>query len=461
MNTNYKYIDMNQFPHNKNGTVAWKDSVGVIASFIFEGNVHKIEILDYMKGGRLTVRVDDNLVKTLFSNDIINLSFWKLLHRPLYRYDVGSIIGNIEILEQTKIERSNQKGDFKAYRCRCLIDGHIFIVSEYDLNDNHGCPLCANKIVVRGINDIATTNPEMVKYLSDKEDAFRYSCKSGKKINLECPVCGFNKEVAISSFYNNGFSCDICSDGISYSNKFAHEMFRQLFNQYIEYEYEYSPDWASGYLYDNYIKLLNNKEIIVEMDGAYHYIDRYGNNHDWEKNLLAENHGIKVIRVDCNYKKTTERFDHIKNNVIIALEHYFDLSSVDWNECNLRGVSSVVVEVAKYYTDNPRTSNDDVAKHFNICVDTLRNYLRIGEELGLCHYIRNNPDRIRTSKPIAIYDCDGNIIEICSSAKQVEENFAELKLYKSSVFRAAQNNKPYKGYIFKFVTYEEYQEFSC
>lgn len=377
-----------------------------------------------------------------------------------YRYGVGDIVNDAEILKQIKMRHSKSEEYFqKAYECRCLKDDYVFVIAECDLNRGRRCPLCSNKVVVKGVNDIATTNPEMIEYLKSKEDAYKHTSQSNKKIDVKCPICGFEKMMPIYSLYNNGFSCDICSDGISYSNKFARELFRQLSNQYLEYEYEYSPDWAKKYSYDNYIKLPDNKEIIVEMDGAYHYIDGWKNNHDEEKDLLARLHNIDIVRINCNYKKTVERFEHIKSNVVIALESYFDLSSVDWSKCDLCGTSSIVIEVATYYNNNPKISNSDIAKHFDICTDTVRNYLRIGEKLGLCEYIRNDSNRLRTSRPIAIYDKNNSLIGVYSSVRNLEKSFVDLKLHKSSIFRAAQNNKPYKGYLFKFVTHEEYQSF--
>ena len=462
MKTKNKYIDMGQFVHNKNGTVSWKDSVGIIASFTLDNEIHQIEILNYMDCNHIEVKIDDNYFKTVQTNEITNLSFEKLFYKPTYHYNIGDIINSVEILEKTKTKHSKSEKYFqKAYKCRCLKDENTFIISECDLNRGRGCPLCANKVVIRGVNDIATTNPEMIKYLKNKEDAYRYTAQSNKRIEVQCPICGFVKTISICSFYSNGFSCDMCSDGISYSNKFAHELFSQLSNQYLKYEYEYSPDWAKRYLYDNYVQLLNNEEIIVEMDGAYHYIDKWGNNNDEEKDLLAKLHNINVIRIDCNYKKVAERFEYVKNNVIYALRNYFNLSYVDWNKCDLCGVSSLVVEVSEYYNNNPKVSIIDIAKYFNICVSTIRDYLCIGDRLGLCKYIKYNSNRLPMvkSKPIAVYDKDGNLIGIYKSAKQIEINFVDLKFSKSSVFRAAQNNKPYKGYLFKFVTYDEYKLF--
>ena len=54
---------------------------------------------------------------------------------------------------------------------------------------------------------------------------------------------------------------------------------------------------------------------------------------------------------------------------------------------------------------------------------------------------------------------NANLIGVYKSAKHIEASLSELELYKSSILRAIKNNKPYKGYLFKIVTYEEYKLF--
>lgn len=461
MKTNDKYIDLSQFVHNKNGTISWKNSVGIIATFFINNISHQIEILDYINAANIKIMLDNNYVKTVQSGEIVNLSFEKLFYQPTYKYDVGDVIDDIEILKKIKIERSkSNKYLQKAYECYCKKDEYTFVISECDLNRGRRCPLCANKIVIKGVNDIATTNPEMVQYLKNKEDAYKYTAQSNQVIDIQCPICGFVKKTSICNFYNNGFSCDMCSDGISYSNKFAHELFRQLYTQYLEYEYEYSPYWAKKYRYDNYIKLCDGKEVIFEMDGAFHYIENLPNN-DNEKDLLAFYHNIHVVHIDCNYTTMTDRFRYIKNNTINALKYYFDLDYVDWDKCNISGISSIIIEVAKYYNDNSQKEKKIIAKHFNISTNTLRNYLKIGNELGLCNYIKNEHKQSwrSTIKPIAVYDSNNMLMGVYKSAEQLEKELVNLKLYKSSVFRAAKNNKMYKGYFFKFITKDEYLSF--
>ena len=45
----------------------------------------------------------------------------------------------------------------------------LFIDEFHLLNRKQGCSCCSGKTVVKGINDIATTNPEIIKYLKEED----------------------------------------------------------------------------------------------------------------------------------------------------------------------------------------------------------------------------------------------------------------------------------------------------
>ena len=47
--------------------------------------------------------------------------------------------------------------------------------------------------LVKGVNDFATVNSELVKYFVDKEIPYNYSYGSSKKAELECDNCGYRK----------------------------------------------------------------------------------------------------------------------------------------------------------------------------------------------------------------------------------------------------------------------------
>lgn len=59
---------------------------------------------------------------------------------------------NIEIL-------SEYVNSSTKIHCRCKIDGYEWYALPCNLLKGNGCPVCGNEIVVRGLNDIWTTDP--------------------------------------------------------------------------------------------------------------------------------------------------------------------------------------------------------------------------------------------------------------------------------------------------------------
>lgn len=460
-----KYIDLSQFVH-KNGKISWNDNIGVIAEFFYNGERHTIEILSRVNKDYLKIKVDDIIIDKAHTTKITKLTFDNMFYKPDYLYNVGDIVNELIILEQCISKRKTKQGNgivgTKSYKVKCIKDGYEFISDESNLNGGHGCPVCSRTIVVKGINDIATTDPDLIKFFVDTEEAYKHSRSSDCRAKMICPYCGHTKYMRIAELSKYGYvTCDKCSDGISYPNKFAHELFNQLNSQYSYYEYEYSPDWANDYRYDNYIELSNGRKIIIEMDGGYHYLktNKAVCINDVEKDNLCKEHNIEMIRIDCNYVKTHERYDYIKSNIIDRLSDIFDLSSIDWDKCNEVGLSNYLFEVIEHYKNNPYLGLNDIAKYFKISMGTMYSYLYMGEELGLCNYVRADSNRIKNSKPIAMYDMGDNLIGIYKSGKVIEEAFPEKQFRHRSIRKCATNNKSYKDYIFKYVTYEEYYNY--
>lgn len=164
---------------------------------------------------------------------------------------------NISIIEEIGVKNkkrymlchcSNCKQDFERNVSKC----------------KQGCPICHNKKLAIGINDMATTAPWIMEYLYDKNDAYKYMKSSSKKILFKCPRCGFIEEKKINNVYNFGFSCKICSDGISRPNKFMRALLLQLPINNIKFEY--TSKWTNGKKYDAYFEYKNIK-YLIEMDG--------------------------------------------------------------------------------------------------------------------------------------------------------------------------------------------------
>lgn len=460
-----KYIDLNQFVQDKNGKIAWKKCIGLTVEFFYNDKRHEITILEQINKDYFKIALDDIVIEKAHTSKIKELMFDKLLYEPDYIYKIGDTINEkLIILKQLKVQRNTCRGrglvKCKGYLCRCIKDGYEFVISESDLKNGHGCPVCVNHIIIKGINDVGTTNPELIPLFLHANDAYSHSRSSEEKAEVVCPYCGTVKIMRIAELVRCGYvTCEKCTDGVSYPNKFAHELFRQLSKQYSAYKSEYSPDWIGRLRYDNYVELLDGRQIIVEMDGGFHNDVKHANliKNDLYKNELARKHNISMIRVDCNYLKVGQRYNVVKTNVIAALKDIFDLSKVDWDKCNKMAISNKLIEVINYYQNNPKLGLPEIARDCNISINTLYEYLYTGEELGLCTYVRADPNRIKNSKPIAMYDLNMNLIGIYKSGKQIAELFPELNFVHRQIRNSATNNKPYKNYIFKFATYEEYQ----
>jgi len=459
-----KHIDLNQFPQDKQGHISWKNSIGVIADFYYYGEKHTLKILDHGNPTYefITIQVDDMPPETVRSKKIKYLLFDNLFYKPNYLYNVGDVVNGSIILEQLYLKRTeNSTKKEKFYRCQCLADGYVYIVHEYELKNGRMCPKCVGRVLIVGYNDLATTDPDIMKFLLDKEDGHRYTRGSHKYIWVVCPICGYEKFMIVEDLVlNGGLSCPRCSDGLSYPNKFAFDVFMQISEQYQKYVTEYSPDWIKPKKYDHYILFKNGKEIIIEMDGGFHNErqGKYAAKYDKYKDDLAKEHGIDVIRVDCSYNKITKRFDCIKTEFIKNLNQHFDLSNIDWESADEAGISNRLVEVVNYYNEHPFMSNQQIADYYHVHVVTIRHYLTVGEKLGLCTYVRCDPNRWKTSIPLALYDSNMNMIGIYVSSKHMAECMKDKDFHASSIKESSRIGKPYKGYIIKRITWDEYED---
>lgn len=459
-----KYIDFNQFPKNNKGYISWSNSVGLTVEFYYYGEKHFLTILDYGNPDKdyVLIRVDDMPPEIVNTQKIRNLSFNSLFFKPNYIYNIGDIVNGMKIMEQLHMKEYGKGTKKKHYKCKCVMDGYECILMEEALKKGRKCPMCVGKVLIVGHNDIATTDPDIVELLLDKEDGYRYTRCSHKYVWVVCQICGHKKYVRIEDLIlNQGFSCPRCSDGLSYPNKFAYNVFEQIGDQYEKYIPEYSPDWAGRMRYDNYILLKDGTEIVIEMDGGFHYND-YGvrsAKNDVIKDSLAKEHGIDVIRVNCFYTKITQRFDIVRNGFIKAVSKYFNLSDIDWKSANEAGISNRLIDVVNYYNEHPFASNQQIADHFHIGVVTIRHYLMMGESLGLCTYVRHDPNRYKTSSPLMLYDSEQNIVGVFISARHMSEVMKDKGFHASSIRAAVNREENYKGYVIKKITWEEYEQY--
>lgn len=103
--------------------------------------------------------------------------------------------------------------------------GHKYDMRISDKAQSHGCPICLNRRILSGYNDLATTNPELLDqwdYQKNDISPQQVSHGSGKKVWWKCSN-GHSYQQAISKKTSRNFGCPVCSGHLTVSgiNDFA------------------------------------------------------------------------------------------------------------------------------------------------------------------------------------------------------------------------------------------------
>ena len=276
---------------NKN--IVWKN---------YKKSLHNNDGKYYCKNCISQERIDDRL-KTMLAKSI---SFYQWCYNNLpkdiadkimLRWDYERNIKNGKVLSPKDVGyKSNGIIKNKGYWFKCL--DHPEHGSELK-NISSFTKGRKGSIECNKCNTISITHPNLVKYLVNKEDAFKYSYGTGEKLLLKCPHCGFIKKMLLTTVINQGFGCPKCSDGIPYTEKFMYNVFEQLLNKDFETQLSKKTfEWCGGYRYDTYINKING---ICECHGIQHYEETGGKwgsldktqENDFDKEWLAKLNNIK------------------------------------------------------------------------------------------------------------------------------------------------------------------------
>jgi very-short-patch-repair endonuclease len=410
-----------------------------------------------------------------------------------FKIDIGTRFQDdkrdITIIDRKK----DDKGKYYKYKCnKCGFDCGKHYSSkkekyeeEYWTEESgllHGvdcaCCLPSSNIVVKHINSMSITSPWIINYLKNKDDVYKYTCKSNKKVWFKCIDCGFEKEMRICDFNRRGISCKRCGDSISTPNKFA---FNVLYQLQVDFESEYSPDWCKyefknkyrqGF-YDFYFKL-NNKEYILEMDGGFHTKDNNKSGQTKEeskfiddyKDKLAIEHGIEVIRIDCDYCNY-DKFKYIKQNILEKdkLNELFDLSKIDWDKVNEFACSNRVKEACVLWNGGIRNAIN-IGKLMKLSDVTITKYLQKGKELNWCLDYdaknilseRSRKNGLANGKQIEIFKdkISLGVFESGTDLARKSEELFGVKLNQGHISDVCLGiRKQHKGYTFKYVEEKE------
>lgn len=365
----------------KGALIDWQKNIPKIIKFSLNEKEDYINLIGYNK--------EKNLIILQYLDDepfeIEGFKFIKgWFYQKINHFKKGQIIKTnkqtIKIINCCR--KSKNKYNEWFYEYECLVCGNKDEISHHNLKTGYGCNVCANKKIVRGINDVSTTHPEHVKYFNNIEDAYSYSHSSNKKINLKCPNCNTINTMQISNFINRRFYCPACEDGISIPNKF---MFNILKKININFETEKSFNWSMGKKYDFCLPEL---KIVIEMMGAQHYrytgrgrsLEEEKDNDKLKKELAFKNN-FTYIDIDCSMSE----LEFMKNNIINSiLPKYINFDNIDWINCFLISEKSILIDVCKDWENIKSTLI--LAEKFKLHRGTITAYLHRGYKLGLCDY---------------------------------------------------------------------------
>lgn len=398
-----------------------------------------------------------------------------------FKYNIGDVIKDssreLEIIGRYYVNKEKKKNgktyssNEKWYKYKCLKCGNEDSVVEYSLHSqNCGCNACCipPKKIVKGINDISTTAPWMMRYISDKDYIYNNAKYSKVKTRMICPDCGrVHMKSALNVCANHGLSCP-CSDNWSYPNKF---MYALLENANIDFKPEKSFDWSFGKIYDDYIKH-NSKTIIVEMQGAQHF-DRSisekvrtleeEKENDSFKMETALNNGIDFYfqidarKSDCEFLKKS-----IINSGLLSVLNISD-EDIDWGKCDEMATSNHYKLISEYHESMPHLSVVEIAKHFKTNTSRVMKAVKSGLKFGWCSKSFSETKKIREKnglvehgqKPIYCVT-DGkyfrNAQEACDYYYSMTNEPHNHRALRKSISR----NSNYKGKKFIFVNRDEY-----
>lgn len=276
---------------------------------------------------------------------------------------------------------------------KCLKNGcgEIFEALWNSIQQGQGCGYCHG--LQTGLsNCLATKRPDLIKYLKNKEDGYKYTINSTQKINVVCPNCKFNREIKITNLTNNGFNCSKCGDGFSYPEKIMFNVLDQLNLIFIPQLTKTTFNWCQNYKYDFYLPFVY---YIIETHGIQHYKENNWSKiggktlieiqqNDNIKMKLALNNNIpNYIIIDCRYSE----LEWIKNSIMqseLPKLLNFKEEDIDWLQCHEFACNSLVKTVCDLW--NKGINVEEISKLVKISNTTIYKYLYQGTKLNICYY---------------------------------------------------------------------------
>lgn len=209
-------------------------------------------------------------------------------------------------------------GGKKKWWWKCK-HGHSWYGNIENRTRGDGCPICSNKKVLKGFNDVATTHPEVLDEWIDNQDPSTMTFGSPRKIKWKCKKCGNIWNARLVKRTRDKRGCPKChfSQLESLVSKF-------LDNNNIQYIAQYQFDdcqYKKALKFDFFIPKNN---ILIECQGIQHYPKKYIKS-QFAKSRRHSKKDIQIIQKRDKIKK-----QYCKNNHITLLQiPYWEIDNID------------------------------------------------------------------------------------------------------------------------------------
>lgn len=311
------------------------------------------------------------------------------------------------------------------------------------------CPYCCGRRVLKGFNDIWTTNPEIAILLENAEEGYKYTVHSNKKLIWGCRDCNKIFEMSPNKLLERLQKCPYCSETKSYGEKFLYNLLEQL---YIAFDTHKIFDWSDNKQYDFFIPEI---QCIIEINGKQHYTSsdfsykggrtyyEESINDAHKKDIALKNGILHYIIIDARNSNINWLKHSICNSDLLNLLA-FNYKEVDWELCNEYALTNETKLICQMYEKIKNIHK--VADYFHCSYNTVKNKLKQGAASGWCSYDAKEAMKIAyaenghkiiesMSKSVLQIDKNGNIIQEFPSIQEAQRRLNISHIWDCAVGR--------------------------
>lgn len=276
------------------------------------------------------------------------------------------------------------------------------------------------KTKVETVGCLADTYPELMPYLMNKEDGYKYTPGNGTKIDVKCIECGYEKKIRIKDLVRQGFGCQQCGKGVSYPERVVNLVLSQL-NKDFKVQYKFD---TYKYKYDVIVD-----DNIIEIHGIQHYKFKEQLDNDMIKYDIAVLHGYEFNKNYFIIDASHSTIEWMRDSILkCKFFNSFNLTDIDWETIDKEASKSLRVEVCKYWANHKPYEPDLSSSIINEIFHTTQAHIWLswGSKIGLCDYDgKDELQKMHSRRSYFVYlinDKGDKWFEECMSMSQLEKH---------------------------------------